>query len=69
MIIGSSAFAWNSKLATIYCKPVTPPTLESGGFSGSVTGRKLYVPVGSGEAYKAATTWTYYASYIEEMEF
>ncbi len=67
--IGSSAFAWNTKLATIYCKPVTPPTLESAGFSGSVTGRKLYVPVGSGEAYKAATTWTYYASYIEEMEF
>ena len=26
-------------------------------------------PVGSGEAYKAATTWQYYASYIEEKEF
>jgi hypothetical protein len=29
---------------------------------------KIYVPVGSGEAYKAAEGWSNYADIIEEKE-
>jgi len=32
-------------------------------------GCKIYVPIGSGEAYKAKQYWSGYADYIEEKEF
>ena len=67
--IGSSAFSYSTTLATINCKPATPPTIGSAAFAGNVTGRKLYVPVGSGEAYKSANGWKNYSSYIEEKQF
>lgn len=67
--IGSSAFSYCTSLVTINCKPTTPPTIGSGAFAGNVTGRKLYVPVGSGEAYKSANVWKNYSSYIEEKQF
>jgi len=47
--------------------PTTPPTLaNTNAFAGIVAGTKIYVPVGSLEAYQTATNWSTYASYMEE---
>ena len=69
--IGSSAFENCIFLNEIICKPTTPPTavLYSGAwnaFKSIGTSPKIYVPVGSGDAYKAAKYWSDYASIIEE---
>lgn len=58
------------KLSSIYCKPTTPPTLVgSWVFDGNASGRKIYVPVGSGDAYKSANYWNEYAADIVETTF
>lgn len=65
-----SAFYSCSNLKYVYCKPTTPPTLvDSNAFDYNASGRKIYVPVGSGDAYKKATNWSVYKSYIYEKEF
>ena len=54
----------------VYCLSVTPPT---GGneemFDNNAAGRKIYVPRGSGAAYKAAYGWSDYAADIVEYDF
>ena len=64
--IGSSAFKNCIFLNEIICKPTTPPTGGSNMFKSIGTSAKIYVPVGSGDAYKAANYWSDYASIIEE---
>ncbi|MBQ5726531.1 MAG: leucine-rich repeat domain-containing protein, partial [Alistipes sp.] len=69
--IGYSAFQNCIILNEIICKPTTPPTgsLYSGkwdAFNAIGTSAKIYVPVGSGEAYKTAQYWSNYASIIVE---
>ena len=50
-----------------HCKPLTPPTLSvTNSFSGITKDCVIYVPVGSLEAYKTATNWSAYASYMQE---
>ncbi len=73
--IGYAAFANCSKLNSFYCKPITPPTGGDLMFShynnGSFTpiGCKIYVPTASVSAYKAASYWSDYASYIVGYNF
>ena len=68
--IGDYAFYYCPSLTSVYCKPTTPP---SGGgswmFAGNASGRKIYVPTESVEAYKTADGWSDYADYIEPYNF
>ena len=64
--IGYSAFISCDKLNIIYCKPVTPPSTTASLNINSET--KIFVPVGSSDAYKTAANWSKYASMIEELE-
>ncbi len=67
--IYDSAFDGCTSLKDVYCKPTTPPTGGSGMFNKNATDRKIYVPIGSGEAYRTAEYWSEYADCIEEKEF
>ncbi|MBR1963042.1 MAG: leucine-rich repeat domain-containing protein [Alistipes sp.] len=67
--IGYQAFRDCTSLKEVYCKPTTPPTGDYYMFSNNASGRKIYVPTASVEAYKSAEYWSDYASYIEGYEF
>ena len=73
--IGNYAFYGCSSLTNIYCKPTTPPTAVANSsnywraFNSNASGRKIYVPAASVEAYRAAEYWSEYADYIEGKEF
>ena len=67
--IGYDAFGDCSSLKEVYCKPITPPTGEISMFNNNASGRKIYVPAASVEAYKAAQYWSGYASGIEGYDF
>ena len=65
--IGVSAFGYCYGIKEYHFKPLTPPTLSaSNSFSGIPKDCVIYVPVGSLEAYKTATNWSYYASQMQE---
>lgn len=67
--IGDYAFRNCNALSIVYCKPTTPPQAYSYMFSGNELfndNAKIYVPTGTGDAYKIATHWKDYASIIEE---
>lgn len=51
---------------TLTILATTPPTLGSSAFTTS-TLNKIYVPAASLEAYKTATNWSAYASYMEAI--
>ena len=59
--IGDRAFTGSKLLTTIYCKPVTPPTLP-GSSHFTASGKTIYVPAASVAAYKEA--WPDYADCI-----
>ena len=68
--IGVDAFRYCYSLTSVYCKAVTPPAL--GGtyvFYSNGSGRKIYVPAESVDAYKSATNWSEYASAIVGYDF
>ena len=68
--IGEYAFSSCRSLTSVYCKPTTPPT--GGGsnmFYSNASGRKIYVPRASVDAYKVADGWSNYANYIEGYDF
>lgn len=67
--ISAAAFYGCRKLATVYCKPTTPPTGGSSMFDSNASGRKIYVPSASVNAYKTATRWSSYADYIYGYNF
>jgi hypothetical protein len=68
--IGKAAFDGCSILTSVYCKPTTPPTLGgSNVFNSNTSGRRIYVPTGSVNAYKSATYWSKYASDIEGVVY
>ena len=58
------AFSGCSSLTSVYCKATTPPTVGLDIFYNNASGRKIYVPTASVDAYKAANGWNYYADYI-----
>ena len=73
--IGKNAFFGSFDLKSVYCKAITPPSLEPYVFYYNTTSgyRKLdcdiYVPMASVEAYKRASGWSEYASYIVGYDF
>ena len=67
--IGNSAFSYCNSLTSVYCKPTTPPTAPYTMFNNNASGRKIYVPTESAEAYKAAQCWRTYADAIIGYEF
>ena len=76
VIIGDSvttienwAFRYCSSLTNVYCKAITPPAGGIYMFSGNASGRKIYVPTESVEAYKSAKYWSEYASDIVGYNF
>ena len=67
--IGQRAFENCSSLTTIYCKPITPPSLGWGTFSTISSSAKIYVPTASVDTYKSAEKWSSYASKITGYDF
>ena len=67
--IGDYAFYKCSKLKTIYCRAINPPKWDNSYIFYNVSDRKIYVPMASVDAYKAASGWKTYASQIEGYEF
>jgi surface protein len=65
--IGNSAFYYCSGLTSVTINATTPPTLGFSAFDYNATGRKIYVPSASVDAYKAATNWSTYAADIEAI--
>lgn len=65
--VGNGAFIACSSLYDVHVDRSTPPTLGSGTFNYNASGRKIYVPVGSGNDYKTANNWSTYANDIEEI--
>ena len=64
------AFDYCTSLTSVYCKATTPPALGgSNVFDYNPSGRRIIVPIGSGEAYRKATYWSNYADSIFEDEF
>ncbi len=67
--IGYGAFLGCSSLTSVYCKAITPPAGRSSMFSYNASGRKIYVPMESVEAYKSASYWSSYADAIVSYDF
>ena len=67
--IGYYAFIGCSSLTSVYCKAVTPPAGGYYMFDDNASGRKIYVPTESVEAYKSAEYWNDYADAIEGYDF
>lgn len=55
--IGANAFVNSASLKTINVKRITPPILGLGAFNNTTQDRKLIVPCGSLDAYKANDNW------------
>ena len=62
--IGDRAFYDCYSLTSVYCKPITPPMGGNRMFDNNVSGRTIYVPRDSVEAYKSASSWSAYAYLI-----
>ena len=67
--ISYGAFDCCSSLTSVYCKATTPPVLGIDVFRHYGSGRKIYVPRNSVNAYKYAERWSYYASNIVGYDF
>ncbi len=65
--IGEVAFNNCRSLTSVTVNATTPPTLGGEAFSANASGRKIYVPSASVNAYKTATNWSDYASDIEPI--
>ena len=59
--IGGAAFSGCSSLTSVYCKAITPPAGDGNMFDYNASGRMIYVPAESVEAYKSAEWWRAYA--------
>ena len=64
--IGQQAFRYCRSLNTIHVQATTPPTLETYVFDNIASDYIIYVPVGTGDTYKAAEGWSTYADHILE---
>ena len=63
------AFIGCGGLTSVYCKATTPPSLGFEVFEDNGSGRKIYVPAESIDAYKSATRWSKYADAIVGYDF
>lgn len=67
--IGQQAFYSDSKLASITINRAIPPQLvNTNAFSGISSNYVIYVPSGSVQTYKSATTWSSIASHIQAIQ-
>ena len=55
--IGTYAFYYCTNLKSVYCKALTPPTIDESVFLSIHTNNKIYVPYASLSAYQTATGW------------
>ena len=63
--IEDSAFYRCYNLSEVHCKAATPPSLTGTlHFEENASGRKIYVPTASLDAYKSAKNWSTYADAI-----
>ena len=62
--IANDVFRNCSNLVECHLQSITPPTVVGEIFSGTSSKLKIYVPMESVEAYKAATNWSTYADRI-----
>ena len=70
ILIDYSTFKDCKSLINVYCKAITPPYLRHDEvFDGNASGRVIYVPAESVEAYKSADGWSEYASAIVGYNF
>lgn len=60
------AFNGCTILSAVYMKPITPPTLGTGVFTGTSADLQIIVPKGTLAAYKSATNWSKYADKMVE---
>ena len=68
--IGFGAFFNCISLTSVYCLATTPPALDGTYvFDNNGSGRKIYVPYQSLDAYKTATNWSEYAADIVGYDF
>ena len=68
--IGRSAFFDCESLIKVYCKPTTPPSAGNYSmFDYNASGRRIYVPRGSVNAYKNAENWRAYDDAIVGYDF
>ena len=65
-LIGSQAFSYCRSLSEIHIQATTPPTLSTNVFAQIPSNYIIYVPVGYGDTYKAASGWSTYADHILE---
>jgi len=65
--IGTFAFWYCTLLSSVTVEAITPPILGNEVFYNNKSGRKIYVPAGSVDAYKSAIGWIKYASDIEPI--
>lgn len=63
--IGNSAFSNCYGMKEYHVKPTSPPTLGTTVFNNIVSDCVIYVPSAKVTAYKGATGWSAYASYIQ----
>lgn len=64
--IGNNVCYGNTVLREIHIQATTPPTLGTNMFTQASSYYIIYVPVGTGETYKAAAGWSTYADHIVE---
>jgi hypothetical protein len=65
--IGGNAFDSCRHLTSVTVNAITPPTLGGYAFLNNASGRNIYVPAESVDAYKAASGWSEYASRIQAI--
>lgn len=63
--IGDSAFSGCTGMGAYHFYATTPPTLGSSAFGSIPSDCVIYVPSASVNAYKSATNWSGYSSYIQ----
>ena len=63
------AFCGCDSLTSVYCKATIPPAGGDYMFSYNASGRKIYVPMESVEAYKSAYGWSDYVDDIVGYNF
>lgn len=64
--IGINAFTYCSSLSEVHILATTPPALGANAFNGLPSDFIIYVPVGTGDTYKAAAGWSAYSDHILE---
>ena len=67
--IGLQAFRYCLSLENVYSKAIIPPVAVSSVFSFNASGRKIYVPMESVDAYQSADGWCEYADHIVGYDF